>query len=507
MSRPQISALRLLAPTAISTSRGLPDSVPGPERSLLFGPAANVLRWVKDPIGHSRELFERYGDVVTISREGGTRLLSPDVNCPGTVLVRGPKLTQEVCAQHNTYGKCPLSGGLDPGPSATERAQGLHGFGRGLFSVNGATHRRHRRLLMPAFSQARLKGYLKTMIEQTQAEISNWENGKERDIAADMRRLTLNIVSSTMFGQDALTAKESGLRTSWRVQEALGLLALPLTHMLPIDLWGLPYRRLLDVTQDVQREMRQIVKGRAESQLDHGDMLGALLDATDPENGARLSEAEVAGHVGVIFIAGHETSATALTWTLLLLAQHPNAAARVCHELKTQLGGASLTPEGLERLEYTTWVLKESMRLLPPVPWNGRVLMEAAKLGEHCLPIGTEVLTSIYETHRKALYPNPQRFIPERWQSLRPNAFEYNPFSAGARMCPGAGFAMLEMKTALALILSRYRLELVPQQIDRFAKMVLAPKDGLRAVVRPADGRYAASRAKLTGDLNEMVDL
>src|SRR5690606_11373374 len=134
------------------------------------------------------------------------------------------------------------------------------------------------------------------------------------------------------------------------------------------------------------------------------------------------------------------------------------------------LAGGEPTPTNLDQLVYLGWVVKESLRLFTPAPWNGRVLAEETELLGHRLPAGTEVLVSIYETHREAdVFPDPLRFVPERWETIQPTAYQYNPFSAGPRTCIGAAFATMEIKIVLAMILQRFRMALVPQRVDRFA--------------------------------------
>jgi cytochrome P450 len=135
-------------------------------------------------------------------------------------------------------------------------------------------------------------------------------------------------------------------------------------------------------------------------------------------------------------------------------------------------------------------------------------MLYAAALGEHELPRGTEVLLSIYETHRDAdVYRDPQAFRPQRWETIQPSVYEYNPFSTGPRTCIGAAFALMEIKVVLSMVLSRFRLALMPQPIDRFAELVLTPKHGLKMRVCAADGNHRESRARVTGNVLEMVDL
>jgi cytochrome P450 len=146
---------------------------------------------------------------------------------------------------------------------------------------------------------------------------------------------------------------------------------------------------------------------------------------------------------------------------------------------------------------------------LPPVPWNGRVTSQPTELGGYALPAGTEVFASIYQTHQMPdLYPEPEVFNPQRWETINPTLYEYNPFSAGPRLCIGAGFAMMEIKIVLAMLLQRYRLQFVPaMQIDRFGTIVMAPKHGMPMQVYQQDHQFTQGVGGVKGNVREMVRL
>lgn len=497
--------LHRAAPVLFSRRPGLPREIPGPEPGRWLSTAGPLLPWALDTLGHAGRLFNRYGDLVALVRGGGSRGINPDAGCPGTVLAYGPQHTRDITSLHDTFGKMNLSGALYPGEAPAARQEPLLSFGAGLFSVNGDEHRRHRRLLMPAFSRRSLEGYCSEMVRQTQRELDGWREGEVRDTALDMRRVTSRIVTATLFGE---VGGSDTLEASRALQDTLQLMGRPLTRIAPFDFPGLPFHRYLDAAGQLERNMRLVLRSRRAESRERDDMLSALLRARDDESGSRLTEAEILGHVSVLFAAGHETSANSLAWTLLLLALFPDVAGRVSEEVDAVLRGGEPTPANLEELSYLGAVLKESLRLFTPAPWNGRVLRRAAKLGRFEVPEGAEVLLSIYHTHRIAeLFAEPLAFRPERWESLKPSPYEYNPFSAGPRTCIGAAFATLEIKIVLAMILQRYRLALVPQKVSRFAEMVLAPKYGLKMRVRRRDGMFHSSAARLQGDVHEMVDL
>ncbi|HEX5689901.1 MAG TPA: cytochrome P450 [Roseiflexaceae bacterium] len=490
-----------------STPRSTPAlNVPGPRPLPLIGATGNATLLVSDSIGRARKLFEAYGPIVAVTQGGGTRIYSSLPSCPGTVLVYGPELVREATTQHNVYHKQPLSGELYPTRAISPRTAPLQHFLTGLFGVNGDEHRQHRRLLMPAFHRQRISTYRDDMVAITQSSIANWQPGERRDMAEEMMLLTMRIATKTLFGEDV---GERGRTVCHMLRESLRLLASPMTHLLPRDKPGLPYRRLLDLAAHYEMAMREIIRQKRADGGTGNDMLSLLLEARDETSGEALTEDELLGHVGVIFAAGHETSANALTWTLFLLAQHPQIASDLLDELDGVLHGDAPSLEQLARLPLLDYVIKESMRVLPPVPWNGRVTSQATELGGYMLPAGTEVLASIYQTHQMPeIYPEPRRFDPRRWERIDPTIFEYNPFSAGPRMCIGATFAMIEIKIVLAMLLQRYRLQCLPRLVvDRAGVIVLSPKRGMPMTINRQDRNFAAGASDVRGNVREMVEL
>jgi cytochrome P450 len=176
------------------------------------------------------------------------------------------------------------------------------------------------------------------------------------------------------------------------------------------------------------------------------------------------------------------------------------------------LHGDAPTVEQLAKLPLLDAVVKESMRVLPPVPLHPRLVAEDHELGGHFLPAYTELFLSIFHMHHDpALFPDPNRFDPKRWSKIKPSVYEYNPFSAGPRMCIGAAFATMEIKIALAMMLQRFRVERTPKaRIDRRVAITMAPRHGLPMVIRRADGAWSPARRSLPsvrGDVRELVDL
>ena len=481
-------------------------TVPGPRPVPILGRAAHVYRFASDSIGYTRDLFQTYGSVVSLTYGGGTNLYSPLPNCPGTVFVYGPELVRQVTTQHEIYYKHPLSGKLYRRREASARTEPLKHFAVGLFGINSDRHRQARQLLMPAFHKQRIESYRNDIVTITQSVLDQIRVGEKSDIDQIMRLLTMRVATKTLFGADV---GEMGGTTGRIFQDAVGLLGTPMMALFPVDLPGLPYHRFLNLIAQLDDEMRSLIATKRAKGTDDGDVLSMLIQARDAETGLSLSDDELLGHTGVFFLAGHETSSNALTWTLFLLSQHPQIFADLLDELESVLHGEAPTVEQLQQLPLLERVIKESMRVLPPVPWNGRVTAQPTELGGYALPSGTEVFVSIYQTHQMPeLYPEPAVFNPQRWEGFEPTIFEYNPFSAGPRMCIGAAFAMMEIKIVLAMLLQRYRLQCIPHlKVDRFGVIVMAPKYGMPTIVHQQDRQFSQGVGGVRGNVREMVKL
>lgn len=481
-------------------------TVPGPRPFPILGRSAMVLRFATDSIGVSHSLFQTYGPVVSLTAGGGTNFYSPLPNCPGTVLTYGSEYVRQVTSQHEIYYKYPLSGRLYSKRNDSTRTEPLKHFGAGLFGVNSLTHRQHRQLLMPAFHKQRIDSYRDDIVAITRSILEQLPINQPTDIAEVMRLLTLRVATKTLFGSDI---GEEGGRTTKILQKAFTLEGSVGVALLPFDLPGLPYHHLLNLMAQLDDEMRVLIQRKQASGTDDGDVLSMLIQARDAESGVALTEDELLGHVGAIFAAGHETSANALTWTLFLLSQHPEVAADLLDELQSVLQTEAPTVEQLQQLPLLEQVIKESMRVLAPVPWNGRVTSQPTELGGYALPAGTEVFVNIYQTHHMPeVYPEPERFNPKRWEGFEPTMFEYNPFSAGSRICIGAGFAMLTIKIVVAMLLQKYRLQYLPQQrVERCGFIVMTPKHGMPMMVHKQDRQFAQGVGGVRGNVREMVQL
>lgn len=361
------------------------------------------------------------------------------------------------------------------------------GLGQGLLTSEGAVWRRQRRLLAPLFQPRRIQGFAMLMIERAAAFADSLRSGQETDMADAMMRITLEIIAQSLFGADGATdvAAVGAAMDSYQATvkpNIPDLLGLPGWFPRPDAARGRAALSAMDriITELVRRRRARIGAGGPAGE----DMLGLMLTARDEEGGPVLSDAEIRDQMATFFLAGHETTATALTWVWYLLANDAAAEAKLLAELRAVLAGRLPQPADADKLIYTRMVIEEAMRLYPPAHTTSRVAVGDDVVGGVPIRKGTVVVISPWLMHRhKAYWAEPDRFDPENFsagrQASRPR-YTYLPFGAGPRICIGAGFAMTEAILILATIAQRFRFRLKPGTIVRpVAKITLRPQDGL----------------------------
>ncbi len=366
---------------------------------------------------------------------------------------------------------------------ALQRAKGL--LGEGLLTSEKEFHLRQRRMIQPAFHRARINEYAKAMIEFSDKISNEWCDGEVRDVDREMMRLTLNIVGKTLFGANVEgDAAQVGAAMSVIVS-MFNFMVLPFSEILeklPLP----PIKRLKKARQTLDEVIYKIINERRESGEDTGDLLSMLLLAQDEETGGAMTDKQVRDECLTLFLAGHETTANALTWTFYLLSQNPEAEKKFHHELDEVLGDKSLTPEDYPRLKYTEQILAESMRLFPPAWTVGRLATGAHEFNGFRVPEKSLVLASPFVMHRDPrFWENPDSFVPERWENLSikeaGNKFIYFPFSKGVRNCIGEQFAWMEGVLLLANLGRKWKLSLMPEQkVATQAMITLRPKFGMK---------------------------
>jgi cytochrome P450 len=375
-------------------------------------------------------------------------------------------------------------------------------LGRGLLTSEGETWRRHRRIMAPAFDPRSIAGYAPIMTEVTQALLAKWDalaEPREADVAAAMTHATLHIISRAMFSSDSdeiVDVVEADVNLYQSKVRAT------LADFLHLPLWlarliaPLPTSGIFDEF-DIKVDKLLTERGCA-PETEPKDLLARLICARDIETGGGMTAKEVRNQVVTIFMAGHETTAQALSWTFYLLSQHPDVERKLHDELVTVLAGRTPRYEDLAQLRYTRMVIEESMRVFPPAHTISRQPVADDEVLGHRIPAGSEVMILPWLLHRKpALWESPDCFDPEHFapeRAERRPRFAYIPFGAGPRICIGAAFAMAEAMIILATIAQRYRLRLKPGfPVEPQGLITLRPRYGLRMTLqRRTDVKAAA---------------
>jgi cytochrome P450 len=436
----------------------------GARKRRTGSPLFDLLAFRRDPLKFLTRLAREHGDIVPFRMGPQHALL---LNYPD--LIKDALVTRADCFHKGR---------------ALQRSKRL--LGEGLLTSEGEHHRRQRRLAQPAFHRKRIESYGAVMVDYAARDSERWRDGETLDVSHEMMRLTLAIVGKTLFDADVESDTDEIGNALTELLELFQMLLLPYSEYL--ERLPLPAnRRFTRSRAKLDAVIYRIIEERRASGADRGDLLSMLLLAQDEEGASGgMTDEQLRDEALTIFLAGHETTANALAWTWYLLAQNPDAEAKLHAELDAVLAGGRLpTVEDLPQLPYTEMILAESMRLYPPAWVIGRLTVKDYAVGDYVAAQGTLVLISQYVMHRDPrFFPDPLRFDPERFtteaKEARPQ-YAYFPFGGGARRCIGEGFAWMEGTLIIAAIARRWRMRLVPEHtVVTHPRMTLRAKHGIR---------------------------
>ncbi|MCX7633161.1 MAG: cytochrome P450 [Turneriella sp.] len=415
----------------------------------------------------------RYGDVAQFSVLGRRVILISHPDWIQQILIRDNELFEK-----------------DSGSKMLAR----YILGKGLLTSEGEEHRRMRRNTAPAFNRQRILNYGRIMVELAEKAAQRFQAGSTIDMHREMMALTSAIVARALFSLDVESKVTAVAEALEKVLQITDVMRLPF----PDIMMHLP----LPVVRDIQSGVATLdnivyeaIDGHLHDQTDRGDLLSMMIAARresgeDPKQARKALRDEVL----TLFLAGHETTANALTWTFYLLSAHPEKYDRLLEEVDSVLRERSATVEDLPSLPYTRQVVAESMRLYPPAWVIGRTALTDYTIGGFAIPKGSELWLSQYVVHRDPRwYIEPERFLPERWDEVevakRPR-FSYFPFSAGVRNCIGEQFAWQEAVLLLATFSRHWRMRLAPgQRVEMLPQITLRPKHGMRMQLVPRRGQ------------------
>ncbi len=425
-----------------------------------------TLGFVRNPYRFLDECARRYGDWFTVRVPG----VAPFV------------FTSEPAAVREVFLGDPEL--LHAGKA--NRPLGVFMGERSVLFLDGAAHLHDRRMILPAFHGERMRAYGPVMRSIARAVIAKWPSGEPFAVYPSMRSITFEVIMRAAFGLDE-SAQSTRLKEliaglfalySGRLASLFALSALRI-DLGPASPWG----RVVRLNREMEAELfAEFSRRRASPDQDREDILSMLLAARD-EDGNALSDAVLRDEMMTLLLAGHETTAASLAWTMYQLAQHPDAA-RVAHDELARL------PEDADpaSMRYLDAAINETMRLCPVVPNIGRALQATLTIAGRELPQGVVVAPCIYLVHRRAdLWPEPHRFQPSRFVDARPNPYHFLPFGGGPRRCLGAAFAIYQMKIVLAEVLRRFEIAAAKGYTPRPVRVSIAigPSSGMPVVLKP----------------------
>ena len=434
--------------------------LPHPQGSLLLG---NTLDFARDPLAFLTHCAYGYGEIIPLRL-----LFSP------ACLLTNPMHIEQVLKEREVFIK---------NTPAWRAVQTL--VGEGLLTSEGDFWARQRRLTQPVFHQQRITAYGEIMVSYADRLMQTWQEGEVRDIHADMMRLTLNIVTKTLFDVDVTGGEAQAVAHALEAamewfssQRKQGFLRLPWVST-EVN------RRYKAALQTMDDAIYQLIQQRRSSGENPGDLLSMLLNVRDEADGSRMTDQQLRDELTTLILAGHETTANALSWAWMLLSQYAHVRSQLQTELKTVLGDRPPTIADLPQLKYTQQIIKEVLRLYPPLFSLARSPICDYELDGYLLPAGCIVLFSPWVMHRHPRYfDQPDAFCPERWteefEKQLPRC-AYFPFGEGPRICIGKAFAQMESALLLAAIAQRFQLNLVADEpIEPLPSMTLRPKHGIQ---------------------------
>jgi cytochrome P450 len=437
----------------------------GPKGKIITG---NLKAFQSDPVAFLTQMATEFGDVAKFR-------LGPFQNI---YLVSDPEMIKQVLVtKQKNFLKSDDFKALKPI------------LGEGLLTSDKELHMRQRRLIQPAFKKSHIINYGQDMIDITTDYLPKWKDGAERIMTHDIMSITLGIICKTMFNMDF---REGYQKIGEPIETAMKMAIRRMRSLIKLPLW-VPTKRHRDyknAIRAIDRVIFDIIQKRRNDPVKHEDMLGILMDARDDIDGLGMTDKQVRDELMTIFLAGHETTANALSWTLYLLSQHPEVEAKLFREIATVIGSRPPTPGDFMKLTYTQNILWESMRLYPPAFVTGRKVEEDVDIEGYHFKKGDVILVSQYVMHRKPEYfHNPRSFIPERFENNFVKtipSYAYFPFGGGPRVCIGNHFAMMEAALVLVTVAQRFQLKLAPDhhEIKTYPSITLRPKSGLRMIVQ-----------------------
>ena len=436
---------------------------PGPRGLPYLG---SLISYFSDPLGFLTRIAKEYGEIVYFTL-GSRRIY----------LLNNPEYIKDVLVTNNrNFTKS----------RALNRAKLV--LGEGLLTSEGDVHLRQRRIIQPVFHYKRIKTYGDVMAQYGSRAGERWRSGDTVDIHREMNRLTLSVVSKTLFDADVESESDEIVGALTDIVNLFPRFLFPFSELL--DYIPLPgNKKGTEAVMQLDNIIYRLIEERRSNPGSKDDLLTMLLDATDEEgDGKGMSDTQVRDEAITLFLAGQETMANSLTWTWYLLSQNPIAEAKLHDEIDTVLGSKMPSVEDLGRLPYTHSVFKEALRIYPAAWTIARRAVADYEVGGYTIPAGADIYVSQFVMHRDSrFFPEPLEYKPDRWETEEDGAlpkFTYFPFGGGPRRCIGEPFAWMEGVLLLASIASHWKMRLAPgHRVVLDPLITIRPKYGMKMTV------------------------
>ena len=437
------------------------------KRITIFGGASDLR---KNPLKYIIELDKTYQGIVHL------KFLRRDI-----VLLNDPVLVRDVLQTNQKHYVKNLM---------YDKLKLL--LGEGLLTSEGQLWKRQRKMIQPSFHKQHINNLFDEMLSCTNEMINEWkveiEDGGKIDFALEMMKITLQIIAKTMLSADFKTEAQSVGVSLTYILKALEKRVLRGVNS-PMWLPTADNTEFKNKLKVLDALIYKLISDRRQTGHQKGDLLDMLMESRYEDNGEAMPDNLLRDELMTIFLAGHETTATGLTWTFYLLDKHPEVYQKLKNEIKEVVGDGELTFQHLHQLKYTKACINESMRLYPPVWVIGRKATADNMVGGYLIKKDTTILMSPYIVHRHPDYwKNPEVFDPERWETeevKQMDKFAYFPFAAGPRMCIGNSFALLEAEIILTRVIQQFDFSYIGKSAPEMEPTVtLRVKDGMPMQVR-----------------------
>lgn len=466
-----------------------------PHPNLISGlpVAAWLTHFLSDSAGCVTKLAEKYG------YDSSVAFPTPmDLSTRKYVVGIGPERNRIILGNRDAFR---TTGYMFNGPDGSAMSR----IRSGLIHSRGKEHTDVRALLQPIFSNKSMDKPISQFIKITNEQMDRWTPGQPISMWHEMCLLGRRLSGRILLGNES---DESLDRLSISIQQIIDLTFNKLIWACPFDLPGTPFRKMLKVAERIESLLLKMIQRRRNDIGDpeNHDVLSRMIHARFSDDSS-LTDEQLVGQIVFFFSASFETTATAMMWTLISLSQHPRIAHEVREEIDSVLGDSEPNLRNVAKLELLDRVIKESMRLFPPLPSLSRIAMESVDLFDMPIDKGDRIVVSPYATHRNPdVFSRPRQFDPARWETLKPSPWEYLPFGAGARYCVAANYAKVLLKVCLSTLLKRTAFELPKNtRIDRQTRIVLKSRnDVLMNVIAPGN---KISPTFVRGNINDSMDI